>query len=328
MKKVLISGFLLICLLMLGTGGYMVIEGSSFLDSMYMTIITITTVGYGEVLPLSEAGKIFTMVLILVGMSFVLYLLGEITQTVVQGGIQRILGRNGMDKKIAELKDHYVVCGFGRIGKVICKSLQENRKQFLIIENDPQEIQKITELGYLVLEGNASEDEALLKAGIKKAKGLIAVVSSDADNVYIVLSARGLNPDLFIMARASGSEGSETKLLRAGADKVISPYYIGACRMAQLLVRPTVVDFVDLTVHGGELGLRLEELSVSERAPFANMALLDSKIRLKYDLIVVAIKRYNGEMQFNPSPQTKILPGDTLVVLGEHENIKALENQL
>ena len=327
MKKVLISGWLLICLLLLGTGGYMVIEKSSFLDSLYMTIITITTVGYGEVVPLTKMGKIFTMFLILVGMSFVLYLLGEITQTVVAGGLKRILGGNDMEKKVAELKKHYIVCGFGRIGKVICQSLQENHKPFAIIENDPQEVQKIMALGYIVLQGNAAEDEMLMKAGIKEAKGLIAVVSSDADNVYIVLSARGLNPDLFILARSSSS-GSETKLLRAGADKVISPYYIGACRMAQLLVRPTVVDFLDLTVHGGELGLRLEEMSVTEHTQFVNMTLLDSKIRMKYDLIVVAIKRQNGEMQFNPSPQTKILPGDTLVLLGEHESIKALEKEL
>lgn len=318
---------LLMCLLLLGTGGYMIIEGSSFLDSIYMTIITITTVGYGEVLPLSKVGKIFTMCLILVGMSFVLYLLGEITQTVVAGGLQRILGRNVMDKKVGELRRHYIVCGFGRIGKVICQSLQENNKPFAVIENDPQEVQKIVDLGYLVLQGNAAEDDVLLRAGIKEAKGLIAVVSSDADNVYIVLSARGLNQDLFILARSS-SAGTETKLLRAGADKVISPYYIGACRMAQLLVRPTVVDFLDLTVHGGELGLRLEELSVTETTQFVNLTLLDSKIRMKYDLIVVAIKRQNGEMQFNPSPQTKILPGDTLVVLGEYESIKALEKEL
>ncbi len=327
MKKVIISGMLLMCLLLLGTGGYMIIEGSSFLDSIYMTIITITTVGYGEVLPLSKVGKIFTMCLILVGMSFVLYLLGEITQTVVAGGLQRILGRNVMDKKVGELRRHYIVCGFGRIGKVICQSLQENNKPFAVIENDPQEVQKIVDLGYLVLQGNAAEDDVLLRAGIKEAKGLIAVVSSDADNVYIVLSARGLNQDLFILARSS-SAGTETKLLRAGADKVISPYYIGACRMAQLLVRPTVVDFLDLTVHGGELGLRLEELSVTETTQFVNLTLLDSKIRMKYDLIVVAIKRQNGEMQFNPSPQTKILPGDTLVVLGEYESIKALEKEL
>lgn len=189
-------------------------------------------------------------------------------------------------------------------------------------------MRKIDELGYLAIEGSASSDEMLLKAGIKEARGLIAVVSSDAENVYIILSARGLNPNLFIMARSSGADGSETKLLRAGADKVISPYYIGACRMAQLVVRPTVVDFLDLTVHGGELGLRMEELRVSDKSALAGKRLMDSGLRKDYDLIVVAIKREHGEMQFNPKPQTVIMPGDIMVVLGEHAHIVALEKLL
>lgn len=328
MKKIVISGTLLFIILLTGTTGYMLIEGSSLLDSLYMSVITITTVGYKEVQPLSSVGKLFTICLIFVGVGFVLYLFGEITNVVVEGGIRRILGRNNMEKKVAGLNGHYVVCGFGRIGKVICQSLKQNNRPFVIIENDPLEVQKIDEMGYLVLEGNAADDDALLKAGINQAKGLIAVVSSDAENVYIVLSARGLNPDLFIMARSSGIKGSETKLIRAGANKVVSPYYIGACRMAQLVVQPTVVDFLDLTVHGGELGLRLEELFVPDQSSFINTALLDSNIRKKYDLIVVAIKRYSGEMLFNPSPQTKILPQDILVLLGEHDHIKGLEKEL
>jgi len=233
-----------------------------------------------------------------------------------------------MEKRVSQLQNHYILCGFGRIGKVIAKSLAENRLPFVVVESDPKEVERITELGYLVLEGNASEDETLVKAGVKKARGLIAVVSSDADNLYIVLSARGLKPDLYIIARSSGVEGAETKLLRAGADKVISPYYIGAVRMAQMVMRPTVVDFLDLTVHGGELGLRLEELNVSEQCRFAGQTLLASNIRKKYDLIVVAIKRKGGEMQFNPNPTTQILPGDILIVLGEHKSIKELEKEL
>jgi voltage-gated potassium channel len=233
-----------------------------------------------------------------------------------------------MEKRVGALKDHYIVCGFGRIGKVICKNFKENNLPFVVVESDPEEVRKIDELGYLALPGNASSDEMLLKAGIKEAKGLIAVVSSDAENVYIILSAKGLNPGLFIMARSSGAEGSETKLLRAGADKVISPYFIGAHRMAQLVVRPTVVDFLDLAVHGGELGLRLEELRVSKHSSLVGKRLMDSGLRKEYDLIVVAIKREAGEMHFNPTPQTLILPEDILIVLGEHEHITALEKQL
>ena len=328
MKKIVVSLILLCAILLSGASGYMVIEGAPFLDSMYMTVITIASVGYGEVIPLSKAGRIFTMCLILMGVSFVLYLVGEITNAVVEGGLRRILGRNKMEKKVAGLKHHYIVCGFGRIGKEICKALRENDLPFVVVENDPAELRQIDDLGYMALEGNASSDETLLKAGIKQAKGLIAVVSSDADNVYIVLSARGLNPGLYIMARSSGTDGTETKLLRAGADKVISPYHIGAVRMAQMVMRPTVVDFLDLTVHGGELGLRLEELRVSARARFAGMTLLESGIRKQHDLIVVAIKREYGEMLFNPTPTTTILSGDILIVLGEHQSIKDLEKEL
>ena len=328
MQKIFFAVFMLLVILCIGTSGYMLIENGSFLDSLYMSVITITTVGYGEIIPLSPAGRVFTICLILVGVGFVLYLVGEVTESMVEVGLRKIRGRNNMEKRVAALKDHYIVCGFGRIGKVICKNFEENKIPFVIVESDPQELQKIDELGYLALSGDASSDEMLLKAGIKAAKGLIAVVSSDAENVYIILSARGLNPNLFIMARSSGAEGSETKLLRAGADKVISPYFIGACRMAQLVVRPTVVDFLDLTVHGGELGLRLEELRVSGDAALAGKRLMDSGLRKEYDLIVVAIKREGGEMQFNPKPETLILPGDILVVLGEHAHIAALEKQL
>lgn len=328
MQKIFFAVFMLLVILCIGTSGYMLIENGSFLDSLYMAVITITTVGYGEIIPLSPTGRVFTIFLILAGVGFVLYLVGEVTESMVEGGLRKIMGRNNMEKRVAALKDHYIVCGFGRIGKVICKNFKENKLPFVIVESDPEEVRKIDELGYLALLGSASSDEILLKAGIKHAKGLIAVVSSDAENVYIILSAKGLNPKLFIMARSSGAEGSETKLLRAGADKVISPYFIGACRMAQLVVRPTVVDFLDLTVHGGELGLRLEELRVSEHSAFAGKRLMDSGLRKEYDLIVVAIKREQGEMQFNPKPQTQILSGDILVVLGEHEHISALEKQL
>ena len=306
----------------------MLIEGASFIDGLFMSVITITTVGYEEVFRLSPEGKYFTIFLILIGVGYVLYMIGEVTEAMVEGGLRKILGRNNMEKKVAGLKDHYIVCGFGRIGKVICKNLKEHGFPFVVIENSTDEIQKIDELGYLAMEGNASTDDMLIKAGIKEARGLIAVVSSDAENVYIILSAKGLNPNLYVMARSSGDDGSETKLLRAGADKVISPYYIGACRMAQLVVRPTVVDFLDLAVHGGELGLRMEELRISEKSSLANVKLMDSGLRKQYDLIVVAIKRDHGEMLFNPNPQALILAGDILIVLGEHKHIIELEKHL
>jgi len=328
MKKIIAGIFILIIILIYGTSGYMFLEDMSLTDSIYMTVISITTVGFSEVRPLSPAGKYFTVILIFGGVGFFLYMVSLITEAMLAGGLHTFLGRKNMEKKLNVMKDHYIVCGFGRIGKVISKILHENNRPFMIIENNPEEIAAIKELGYLVLEGDSTNDDMLNKAHIMDAKSLIAVTSSDADNVYIILSARGLKSEIYILARSSGKKGAETKLLRAGANKVFSPYEIGARRMAQSLLRPTVIDFIDLTVHEGELGLRLEELQVSDEATFANKTLMDSGIRSEHDLIVVAIKRLKGEMLFNPNPNTEILPGDILVVLGEHLNIQALEKKL
>ena len=328
MKKILTSIIVLLLILLYGTSGYMLIEGISLTDAIYMTVISITTVGFSEVFPLSPAGKYFTMFLIFGGVGLFLFIVSLITQAMVEGGLHTFLGRRNMEKKLAVLKDHYIVCGFGRIGKVISKVLHENRRTFVIIENNPDEIATIEELGYLVLHGDSTSDDILKKAQIDSARGLIAVTSSDADNVYIILSARVQKPDIYILARSSGKKGAETKLLRSGANKVFSPYEIGARRMAQSLVRPTVIDFIDLTVHDGELGLRLEELRVSDKAVFSDKTLKESGIRSEFDLIVVAIKREKGEMLFNPSPDTEILTGDILVVLGEHNNIQGLEKKL
>jgi len=328
MQNIKLSILILLSILLFGTFGYMGIEGSSFLDGLYMTVITITTVGYGEVVPLHSLGKIFTMVLLFVGVSFVLYVFGKVTEAVVEGGLRKAFGRINMDKKLAKVSGHFIVCGYGRIGKVICQSLHDDRRDFVVIETNPEEIKALSSQGYLWVEGEAADDEVLIQAGIKRAKGLIAVVSSDAENVYITMTAKDLNHDLFVMGRSSGKKGADTKLLRAGADKVISPYYIGARQMANMVLRPTVIDFLDLTVHG-TLGLRLEEIVVPESTTFANMTLMDSGIRKKYDLIVVAIKRQGEkEMLFNPSHLTIIKPGDIVIVLGEYDNIKSLEQEL
>ena len=326
--RIFVGALLLLLILAFGTGGFMLIEGAGLLDSLYMTVITITTVGYDDVVHLGTVGKIFNIFLILIGVAFVLYVFSKITEDVVEGGLRATIGRMRMKKDVAKLRNHYIVCGFGRIGKVICQILQENNRPFVVIEKSSHKIQAIVDQGYLVLEGEASDDQTLKDAGIMTSRGLIAVVSSDADTVYIALSARGLRPDLFIMARSSGEEGAETKLLRAGANKVLSPYYIGATSMAQQLVRPTVIDFIDLAVHGGELGLRLEEMRVAPEAKLAGSTLMSSGIRKNHDLIVVAIKSLQGEMHFNPTPDTMLNGGDTLVVLGKQEDIKELESEL
>ncbi len=329
MRNLKLACLILVSILTVGTLGYMGIEGCSFLDGLYMTVITITTVGFGEVFPLGPAGKVFTIGLIFVGVTFVLYVFGKVTETVVEGGLRKAFGRINMDKKLAKIGGHYIVCGFGRIGKVICQSLKDDHREFVVVESSPEEIKAIGALGYLFVEGEAADDDTLLKAGIQRAKGLIAAVSSDAENVYIIMTAKDLNRELFVMGRSSGKQGADTKILRAGADKVISPYYIGARQMANMVLRPTVTDFLDLTVHAGALGLRLEELLIPESAAFANQTLMDSGIRKKYELIVVAIKRQGKtEMLFNPSHLTVLKPGDTIIVLGDNEDINRLRAEL
>jgi len=328
MKQVLTGIAVLLALIPIGTAGFMTWEKLGILDALYLTVMTITTVGYGDIVPVSTTGRFFALFLVLSGLGFLLYVLGKITEIMVEGSLRTTFERRSMEKQIARLKDHYIVCGHGRIGKVICQLLHENRRPFVVIENNPDEVTNLTAEGFYVVAGNASDEEILRKASVDKAKGLIAVVSSDAENVYTILSAKELNPGLFVLARSSGEKNAETKMLRAGADKVISPYYIGACRMAQLVMRPTVIDFIDLTVRSGELGLRLEELSISGKAAFVGKTLSESGIRKEFDLIVVAIKRQGGEMQFNPNFDTRILEGDILVVLGEHSNIQKFEKQL
>ena len=233
-----VSIIVLALLISLGIAGYMGIEGWDFLDSLYMTVITLATVGFKEVHTLSDHGKIFTMLLIVLGVSVLGYIVGSLAQIMFEGQFQRIMGRKKVEKKIEALRDHYIVCGFGRMGALICREFAAKPLPFVVVEKMHDVIEKLEADGYLFLRGDATDDETLLRAGIKQAKGLISVVASDTENVYITLTARELNPDLFILAR-SGAEGSDIKLKRAGASKVISPYLIGGNRMAQAILVPT-----------------------------------------------------------------------------------------
>ena len=242
MRKIFIIALIFITLLLVGTFGYMLTEGMSFWMGMYLTIITVFTVGYGDFVPVHPSGRVFTVFLVITSVSFVMYTFSKVTETMIEGELRGLYKRRKMNRQISRLRDHYIVCGFGRIGKEICKILQEHQRPFVIIEKDVEEIKAIEDLQYLYLQGEAADDEVLLNAGIERAKGLVSVVASDADNLYITLTARGLNAHLYIMTRSSGTRGVQTKLKRAGATRVISPYSIGARRMAHLIVRPTVSD--------------------------------------------------------------------------------------
>lgn len=320
-----ISFFVLIMLISGGTLGYMSIEGWRPLDAVYMTVITLGTVGFKEVHDLSDSGKLFTMGLIVVGVSVMGYIVGSLAQIMFEGQFQRIMGRKKVEKQINALVGHYIICGFGRIGSLICKEFKANKLKFVIIEKNVEAADRLVEDGYLYMKGDATLDETLLKAGIERAKGLISVVTSDTENVYITLTARGLNPDLYIMTRA-GEEGSEIKLKRAGANKVVSPYTIGGNRMAQSILRPNVIDFIEIATGREHLELQMEEIHIPEQSAFVGETLVTSGFRKEIGVIIIGIKKSHGKMVFNPHSQTRIEEHDTLIVLGDPTSIHKLED--
>ncbi|HMA66625.1 MAG TPA: NAD-binding protein [Desulfosalsimonadaceae bacterium] len=319
---------LLLLFLVGGSTGYMVIEGYNFMDALYMTVITISTVGYEEVQPLGEAGRIFSMALIISGVAFFLYIAAFMVQTMLEGQIRIILGRRTLEKKINRLRNHYIVCGYGRIGRVLCKNVQDYPDMELVaIESNSEIIPTMEQDGVLYICGDASEEDNLLKAGIKRAKGLVAALATDTNNVFLVLTARQLNPDIMIIARAS-NQGAKTKLLAAGASRVESPYDIGAVSMAQRLMRPSVSSFLDLVFTYNRKDIQMEEIPVDPASSLAELMLKDSGIRQTYNLIIIAMIKPDGGMLFNPSHNTLIQAGDTVIAMGESENLEKLATVL
>jgi voltage-gated potassium channel len=304
----------LAAMIVLGTAGYAVIERWSTLDALYMTVISLTTVGFGEVHPLSPAGKVFTLLIILGGVLLVAIAVSLGSKIVLEGQLDRIMGRRKVEKEIGKLRNHYIVCGYGRMGRVITREFRKKPVPFVVVERDT-EIFKSISPEVLAIQGNAAEDETLRLAGIEHARGLVSVVSSDADNVYITLTASGIRPDLFIVARA-GEEGSEQKLVRAGASKVVSPYTMGGSGIANAILRPAVVDFIDLVTRREHLELQMEEVRVGATSPLAGQTILETGLRQLFGVIVVAVKKRSDHMDFNPPPEYRVEAGDRLIVLG------------
>ena len=305
-----------------GTLGYMVVEGWGFLDALYMTIITLTTVGYREVHDLSPGGIIFTIVLLVGGVGTVFYALTKGAQVILEIELNQIFRRKRLDKLIRGLRGHYIICGYGRMGKIIAKELADEGASLVVVEKRPGEREEFE--GILVVKGDATRDEILKEAGIERAKGLISVLSTDAENLFVVLSARGLNPGLLIVARAI-EDGSEQKLLRAGATKVVSPYHIGGLRMAHTVLKPTVVDFLEFATKSGNIELQMEEIQIQESSALIGLTLEECGIGRDLGVIIVAIKQTTGDTRFNPTFRSRVAAGDTLIALGERSGLKAVE---
>jgi voltage-gated potassium channel len=310
-------------LVALGTAGYMLIEGWPVLDSLYMTVITFSTVGFGEIRQLSPAGRIFTLILIVLGVGFVAYVIGNVIQFLVEGRIRLILGRHKLDKKIDRMNSHYIVCGYGRMGRALCRYLSQRHLNFVVIEKNTNRIPVMNEDGILYIAGEAPQEANLNKAGIKRASNLIATLGTDADNVFLVLLARGLNPNLYVVARASQDE-TKKPLYSAGANVVVSPFDIGARRMAHAILRPNVIRFLELAFSDESTDIHIEEVKVAASSTLVDVTLKDSGIRKTYDLIILSIVKEDGTMLFNPSADTKINAGDTVVAVGCHESLVKL----
>jgi voltage-gated potassium channel len=325
-RIVLIAG-LLVLTLCIGTLGFHVVDGYSFFDAFYMTLTTITTVGYQELHPLSRAGRIFNSFLILFGVSSMFFAIGVITQTIIELQLQDIFGKRRSRRMIAQLNNHFIVCGFGRVGRNASYELQREKVPFVVVDRNPDRVQRAAEANMMVIAADASRDETLREAGVLRAKGLIAALPSDAENTFIILSAKTLNPKLNVVTRASEEE-AEKKLRRAGADAVLTPYTMAGQRLAHAAIRPHVVEFLDFAITGPTAGILMEEVLVGPNAEFASELVRETQAGRDLGVILVAIRRASGEMLFKPTPETAVSAGDVLIVLGEQPNLRNLERML
>jgi voltage-gated potassium channel len=325
-RRLLILISLPFLLLAIGTAGYRLVEGPawSFLDALYMTATTLTTVGFQEVHPLSSAGRVFTIVLCMTGIFTLFFAASELLRAAVTGELRKAVGRQRMERNLAGLNDHFIVCGFGRMGQLVCQEFTAHSLPFVVIEQDERRLEALQEAGVLYIHGDANSDDVLRQAGIERAQALVTVVASDADNLYITLSARLMNDKLFIVARAD-ERAADAKLRRAGANHVVSPYVIGGSRIAQAAIRPAVVDFIELATRTDYLEMQIEEITLQPGSPLVGQTLTERHLRQELGIIVVAIKKPSGPMVSNPSGETTLEADSTLIVLGHRQQLDKLE---
>ncbi|MEI7903975.1 MAG: potassium channel protein [Candidatus Firestonebacteria bacterium] len=312
----------LFCVFAAGVLGYMIIEGWNFLDSIYMTVITLATVGYGETQPLHSSGRIFTIFLILGGMTVVSYGVLTLTSLIAEGELQRLLRRGKMDKEISKLKDHFIVCGVGELGRHIVEELKNTKRQFVIIDRDAEKVKRLAGEDVLYIEGDATQDATLQQAGVERAGGVYCCLKDDKENLFAVLTARELNPKTRIITKCIEDE-SEQKFYRAGADKTISTIRIGGLRMASEMMRPTVASFLDLMLRDKK-NIRFEEVLIRADSKVAGKTLAETGLHDKTGAMVVAMKDCKGEYIYNPKGSTLVPAESVLIVLGDVDQVRAL----
>ncbi len=322
-RRILILSAVLVLILVGGTAGFMLVEGYSVIDAFFTTVVLISTVGMGTA-PAGAGGKLLAVVLIAGGVGILIYVFSTVVDFFMAGYLGEMLGERSMKKKISELDNHYLVCGFGRVGEQVAREFMRAGERFVVIDSNPDSIARCKALGVLCLEGDAADDEILIEAGLKRAKGLVACVDSDADNVYVTLTARVLAPELWIVARANMEE-SYGKLEKAGANKVISPYAIGGREMATLMLKPMVSDYLDVVTGGGELELRVEEFTMPAGSPAIGKSIVDLQIRKQTGAIVLAVRKPGGKFDTNPDPETTLAESDVLITVGTPAEIHSLE---
>ncbi|MDB9439081.1 potassium channel protein [Dolichospermum lemmermannii CS-548] len=327
-QKELMAGALALAgIFLIGTLWYSLVEGWKWEDAAYMTVITLATVGYGETHPLGSRGRLFTIVLILMGVVNLTYIVNRFTAAVIEGYFLEGIRLRQQRRLMESLSEHYIICGFSRTGRQIAKEFQAEAVSFVIIDSELESVQKAQEIGYIVFQGDATLDDTLLKVGITKAICIVAALPSDAENLYTVLSAKTLNPDIRAIARASTEEAVQ-KLQRGGADAVISPYITGGKRMAAAALRPQILDFVDGMLSGTDRQLYMEEFLLdSDRCPFVGQSLQRAKLRSQSGALVLAIRRLDGKLIGGPTGDTVLMSGDTLICMGTAEQLRDL-NQI
>jgi len=326
-RRIALIFMAMVAILAIGTAGFVLIDHYPVFDAFYMTLITVTTVGYAEIHPLSHAARVFNSALILFGVVIMLLAIGAMTQTVIELELNQFFGKRRVRSMIDKLEGHIILCGYGRVGVGAAEELKQAGAKFVVVDHDDERVERAIKSGLLAVAADANRDETLIDVGIQRARGLIATLSTDADNLFLILSAKNLNPNLHMSARVA-VEASEQKMRRAGADFVFAPYNSTGHRMAQALLKPHVQQFLDFTTQNVGLDAGIEQVRVAERSAFTEQSLAQMQVRRELGVIVLAIRKASGEMLFNPPAEAKIAGGDYLIVMGRPDGLRKLEQLL